>query len=66
MSRPLPDTWWIEVLLPRTDAGVAFQAVVVQVAFASLWWPARRLRVLTLWGGCFLFTVALFGLRSLH
>lgn len=66
MNRPLPDTWWIEILLPRTDAGVAFQALVVLVVFAGLWWPARRLSVLTLWRGLLLFTIGLFGLRTLH
>ena len=48
MNRPLPDTWWIEILLPRTDAGVACQAGVTLVVLAGLWWPARRLSVLTL------------------
>jgi hypothetical protein len=32
----------VELLLPRTDAGVLVQALVVLAAFALLYRPARR------------------------
>jgi hypothetical protein len=34
--------WLVELLLPRTDAGVLVHALVVLAAFALLYRPARR------------------------
>lgn len=77
MSRPLPEPtplerwvgeggWLVELLLPRTDAGVLFQAVVVVVVFALLVRPAHRAGFLQLWVGCLTFTAGLFMLRAVH
>jgi hypothetical protein len=56
----------VELLLPRTDAGVVAQAVVVAVVFALLLWPARRAALLQLWAGGLMFTAGLFMLRAMH
>ena len=58
--------WLVEVLLPRTDAGVAAQAAVLAVVFAVLLVPARRLGVVQLWAGLAVFTAGLFVLRGAH
>jgi hypothetical protein len=58
--------WLVELLLPRTDAGVAAQAAVVLVVFALLLRPARSLGVLQLWFGGLAFTAGLFMLRAAH
>lgn len=58
--------WLVDLLLPSTDAGVAAQAVVMTVVFALLFRPARRLGVLQLWAGIFMFTAGLFVLRGAH
>jgi len=58
--------WLVEVLLPRTDAGVAVQAVLVLAVFALLARPARRAGVLQLWCGGLVFTASLFALRTVH
>ena len=58
--------WVVDLLLPRTDAGVAVQAVVLTVVFALLFRPARRLGVVQLWAGILVFTAGLFVLRGAH
>ncbi len=58
--------WLVEVLLPRTDAGVLAQGVVVLVLLAALWPPARRAGLLQLWWGGAAFTAGLFALRASH
>lgn len=58
--------WLVELLLPRTDAGVAAQAVVVLLAFAALLVPARRVGLLQLWGGTLVLVGGLFVLRAAH
>jgi len=58
--------WLVEVLLPRTDAGVLAQGVVVLVVLAGLWTPARRSGLLQLWWGGAAFTAGLFALRASH
>lgn len=58
--------WLVELLLPRTDAGVAVQAVVLAVLFGLLYRPARRAGLLQLWGGIAVFTAGLFVLRGAH
>lgn len=58
--------WLVELLLPRTDAGVAVQAVVLLVVFALLARPARRLGLLQLWAGVLMLTAGLFVLRGAH
>lgn len=58
--------WLVELLLPRTDAGVLVQAVVVLAAFALLFRPARRSGLLQLWVGGFAFIAGVFVLRASH
>ena len=58
--------WFVELLLPRTDAGVAVQAVVLSVVFGLLFRPARRSGLLQLWAGVAVFTAGLFVLRGAH
>lgn len=58
--------WLVELLLPRTDAGVLAQAAAVAVLFALAWRPARRAEVLQLWSGAAVFTAGLFMLRAVH
>ena len=58
--------WWVELLLPRTDAGVLAQAATVAVLFALVWRPARRAQLLQLWSGAAVFTAGLFMLRAVH
>ena len=58
--------WLVDLLLPSTDAGVLFQAVVVVVVFALLYRPARRVQLLQLWAGSFAFVAGLFVLRASH
>lgn len=58
--------WLVELLLPRTDAGVLVQAVVVLAVFALLYRPARRSGLLQLWVGGFAFTAGVFVLRASH
>ncbi len=58
--------WLVELLLPRTDAGVLFQAIVVGVGFALLLRPARRVELVQLWLGALVFTAGLFVLRAAH
>ncbi len=58
--------WLVELLLPRTDAGVLVQAVVVVALLALLYRPARRAALLQLWLGAAVFTAGLFMLRASH
>lgn len=58
--------WLVELLLPRTDAGVAVQAAVVMVVLLLLLVPARRAGVLALWLGSAMFVAGLFVLRGAH
>lgn len=58
--------WFVDLLLPSTDAGVGVQAVVLAVVFALLFRPARRLGVLQLWAGIAVFLAGLFVLRGAH
>lgn len=58
--------WLVELLLPRTDAGVLAQAAAVAVHFALAWRPARRAEVLQLWSGAAVFTAGLFMLCAVH
>lgn len=58
--------WLIELLLPRTDAGVLAQAIVAVAVFALLLRPARRAALMQLWVGGAAFTLGLFMLRASH
>lgn len=58
--------WLVDLLLPRTDAGVLVQAVVVVLVLALLYLPARRAALLQLWVGGTVFTAGLFVLRASH
>ena len=58
--------WLVDVLLPRTDAGVLFQAVLVALVFALLFRPARKAALVQLWLGAATFTAGLFVLRAAH
>ncbi len=58
--------WLVELLLPRTDAGVLVQAIVVVIVFAVLLRPARRAALMQLWLGGAAFTLGLFVLRASH
>lgn len=56
-----------EILFPRTDAGVAFQAAVVLIFYIALFLAARRhrdLRLLVV--AAAFFTFGLFVLRAAH
>lgn len=57
----------IELLLPRTDAGVAVQALVAALVFGAAGFAVRHdrdLRVLV--AGLAVITAAWFGIRSVH
>lgn len=58
--------WLIELLLPRTDAGVVAQAAVVALLFGILARPARRAGLLQLWAGALMLVAGLFVLRGAH
>ncbi len=58
--------WFVELLLPRTDAGVLAQAVVVSLVGALLLRPARRAGLMQLWVGGAVFAAGLFMLRAAH
>lgn len=56
-----------ELLLPRTDAGVAAQVVLVAVVGVAAFVAARHNReIRTFVLGCVIFTYAFFGLRAVH
>jgi hypothetical protein len=57
----------VELLLPRTDGGVAVQFVIVTAVFATAMWlmrrkPDARLLVIGLW----LTAYGVMGVRALH
>ncbi len=57
----------IEVLLPRTDAGVLFQLVVTNAVFVLVvwrWWRNTDVRIFVI--GLWVLTVSLMGVRALH
>ncbi len=57
----------LDLLLPRTDAGVAAQAIVAAVILAILGFAVRRnpdRRIFVI--GLAVMTVALFGVRMVH
>ncbi len=56
----------VDLLLPRTDAGVLAQALVVLAVFGLLSRRMHRLGLLQLWAGLFVFTAGLFVLRAAH
>jgi hypothetical protein len=58
--------WLVELLLPRTDAGVLAQAVIVLAVLGVLLRPALRARVFVLWVGSAMFLAGLFALRASH
>lgn len=58
--------WLVELLLPRTDGGVLFQAIVAGIVFVLLLRPARRLELVQLWLGGLVFVAGLFMLRAAH
>lgn len=58
--------WLVELLLPRTDAGVLVQALVLAGVFGLLLWPAVRYRMLLPWAGAAVFTAGLLVLRGAH
>ncbi len=56
-----------EILLPRTDAGVAVQLAVIVPALGAAVWFVRRDRELRLFAiGVLVFVAALMALRTLH
>jgi hypothetical protein len=56
----------VDLLLPRTDAGVLLQAVLAVGVLAVLLVPARRAGVVQLWLGSAVFTAGLFMMRAAH
>lgn len=59
--------WLVEVLLPRTDAGVAAQLVFVVVVGSGAWWALRKRRdARFLVAAVVLFVLSFFALRTLH
>lgn len=58
--------WLVDLLLPRTDAGVLVQAVLVLVVFLLLLRPARRAGLIQLWAGGAVFIGGMFVLRGAH
>lgn len=59
--------WLVEVLLPRTDAGVAAQLAFVVVTGSVAWWAVRKHRdARFLVGAVVFFVLSLFALRTLH
>lgn len=58
------DAW--DVLMPRTDGGVAAQASGVALVLLLTIPLARRWRLVTLWVGVALLVAGLFALRAVH
>lgn len=58
--------WLVDLLLPRTDAGVLFQTVVVAAVFALLVRPARQAGLMQLWLGSAVFVAGLLMMRAAH
>jgi len=56
-----------DLALPRTDAGVAVQWLILAgVTPPLIWWSRRDRDVLLLVSGVIVMTVALFALRAVH
>ncbi len=56
-----------ELLLPRTDAGVLTEVILVALIGGVAFWLARHDRELRIFvAGCVVFTYAFFGLRAVH
>ena len=58
---------FVDLLVPRTDAGVGVQVVVaVPLLMVFVWrsWPSKDLRLVAI--GLLVFTCALFAARTLH
>lgn len=58
--------WYVDLLLPSTDAGVSARPSSCRSLFALLIRPARRARLMQLWVGGAAFTAGLFVLRASH
>ncbi len=58
--------WLVDLLLPSTDRGVLVQALVISAAFCLLCRRMRRLGLLQLWVGAYVFVAGLFVLRAAH
>lgn len=59
--------WLVEILLPRTDAGVLTQLIVVlSVSGLLLWWLRHDRDLRFLVAAVAFFVLSLFGLRALH
>jgi hypothetical protein len=59
--------WLVELLLPRTDAGVLFQLVfVLVVSGALLWWVRHHRDARFFVGALTFFVLGLFALRAAH
>lgn len=57
----------LDLLLPRTDAGVAVQAVIALAVFAGLGYAVRKNRDYRIFvAGLAVMTAALFGVRMIH
>ena len=57
----------IDLLLPRTDAGVLFQLVAASAVFVLVvwrWWRNRDVRIFVI--GLWVLTMGLMGVRALH
>lgn len=58
--------WFVDLLLPRTDAGVLGQAILLSIVFGLLIRPARRAELMQLWVGGAVLTTGLYMLRAAH
>jgi hypothetical protein len=59
--------WLVELLLPRTDAGVLAQLIGVLFVSGLLLWRVRRRPELRFFvAACAFFTLSLFALRAAH
>ncbi len=57
----------LDILLPRTDAGVLVQVIVASLLFGNALWLVRRNRDLVIFvAGLATLTAGLMGLRTLH
>lgn len=58
--------WLVEVLLPRTDAGVLLQLIVVLAVSGLLLWRVGRSELRFFVAACTFFVLGLFALRAAH
>ena len=57
----------LDLLLPRTDAGVLVQFIAAGLVYPPLIWFGRRNRdIMLFFIGLCVFTFAIFGLRMVH